>query len=245
MATAENYELNYSKLPFEGILRRYRQRNIQESLNRHVHKNILEIGCGEHPIFQDFDAFDKMVVVEPGDIFYERAVSLASNDERITIYHGLFENILDQFKDGPFDYIIIGGFLHEIDNPDEVLKRIKEVCHTNTIVHSFVPNAKSFHRLLAYEAGLIQSIYEESKLDALFGRRTVYDVVTFSELFELNGFSVIEKGSYFIKPFTHHQMEKLLSGQIIESSVLDGLNKMSAHFPDNGAEIYISAKPVL
>jgi hypothetical protein len=101
-----------------------------------------------------------------------------------------------------------------------------------------VPNAKSFHRLLALEAGLIDSIYQYSENDKIFQRRAVFNIGTYSDLFRRNGFTIRECGTYFIKPFTHQQMDKMVSGGIIDSKVLDGLNNMIKYLPEFGAEIF-------
>ena len=236
----KKYESDYSELPFEDILRGYRQQNIFNILEKHPHKKILEIGCGPQPLFREYNNFEKMVVVEPGETFYLEAKSLAGADERIVLINDFFEDAVDSLVPEIFDFIIIGGFLHEIKNPDEVLQAVKKVSSCNTIIHSFVPNAHSFHRLMAYEMGLIKDVYQKSGHDELFNRLKVYDINSFKKLFIKNGFSVATYGTYFVKPYTHSQMVEMLAANIIDEKVLDGLNKMSKHFPDNGAEIYIN-----
>ena len=46
-------------------------------------------------------------------------------------------------------------------------------------------------------------------------------------------------GSYFVKPFTHKQMENLLKEGIINEKIIDGLNGMTKYMPNLGSEIYI------
>ena len=65
---------------------------------------------------------------------------------------------------------------------------------------------------------------------------------TLTQLVENSGFQIIEKGSYFIKPFTHDQMGKLLENRIISKDVLEGLYKMSDELPGVGSEIYLNVK---
>ncbi len=237
----KKYEADYAELPFEDILREYRQQNIIKSLQSGQHRNILEIGCGFHPFFKEFNDYEKMVVVEPGDSYFNGAKELSKADDRITVFHGFFENVVDQLPSLDFDFIIIGGFLHEIDNPAAVLLAIKEICSSSTVIHSFVPNAHSFHRLVAHEMGLIKDVYEKSGHDQLFQRVEVFNIEAFKQLFVQNGYQVDEGGTYFIKPFAHSQMNEILQTQIINKSVLDGLNKMTRYFPDYGAEIFINA----
>jgi SAM-dependent methyltransferase len=232
---------DYTHLPFEDVLRTYRQQNIFRILEGCTHKKILEIGSGPLPLFHDFNDFEKMVVVEPGDTFFEVAKSFAGSDTRIELINDFFENIVDQLAPEKFDFIVIGGFLHEIPNPGEVLQAVKKVCHQHTIVHSFVPNANSFHRLLAFEMGIIKDVYEKSGHDQLFQRQMVYNMDTFQQLFLQNSLKIATSGSYFFKPFTNSQMAAIVSTGIITNAVLDGLDKMIRYFPEYGSEIFINA----
>lgn len=236
----KKYEADYSELPFEDILREYRQQNVIKILTASPHKNILEIGCGSKPLFLEFDDFEKMVLVEPLKTFYAEVAEQAGSDPRIFLINDFFENSVEKLMPQTFDFIIVGGFLHEIHNPCEVLQAIKKVCSSTTIVHSFVPNAHSFHRLLAWEMGIIENVYEKSGHDEMFERFHVYNTETFNDLFAKNGFSISECGTYFIKPLAHTQMHEMLAQKIIDKSVIDGLNKMIKYFPQYGAEIYIN-----
>jgi len=236
----ENYENNYMELPFENIVREYRKKNILEIVKKYPHSQFLEIGCGADPLFMEIRDFTKMVVVEPSTLFYQMALANANANEygNILVINDLIENITDKLQEEFFDFIVIGGFLHEIKNPEAVLQAVRKIATKNTLVYSFVPNVKSFHRLLAYEMGIIESINQKSGHDKLFQRQNSYDPDTFNKLLTHNGFSVVESGSYFIKPFTHAQMNELLSTGIIDKNCLDGLDKMQKHLPGMGAEIY-------
>jgi hypothetical protein len=205
----DNYENNYIELPFENILREYRKKNIHKALENYSHNYFLEIGCGPYPLFRDINDFDRMIVIEPCKLFYEMAKRQANFHPKITVINDLIENVIDKLQQEPFSFIVIGGFLHEINNPDIVLQAVRQICSKDTTLYAFVPNAKSFHRLLALEMGIIDSIYQKSGHDELFQRQNVYDIDTFNDLLLTNGFNVIEYGSYFIKPFTHDQMNKL------------------------------------
>ena len=237
----EKYETDYTELPFEDILREFRQKNIFSILKCNPHATILEIGSGPLPLFRDFNDYEKMVVVEPGAAFFEIAKKLANGDTRIRLINDFFETIVQELVSETFDIIIIGGFLHEISNPDEVLQAVKKVSGKNTIIHSFVPNANSFHRLLAFEMGLIKDVYQKSTHDELFQRVEVYNMDSFKKLFIQNDFLVISSGTYFVKPFTNSQMQVMLDGNIINNTILDGLDAMIKYLPDYGAEMYINS----
>jgi acetyltransferase-like isoleucine patch superfamily enzyme len=233
-----NYEDHYLSLPFEDILREYRKKNILKIIKKYPHRRFLEIGCGSNPLFLNKIDYEKMVVIEPVKKFLEIAKSKATNDSNIIFINDLLENVYKNLKQENFDFIVIGGFLHEIENPDSILKVVNEISSDNTIIYSFVPNAKSFHRLLAYKMGIIENIYQKSSHDELFNRKNVFDLETFNKLLATNKFKIIENGSYFVKPFSHEQMDRLLNCKIINKNFLDGLDKMIDFMPNLGAELW-------
>jgi acetyltransferase-like isoleucine patch superfamily enzyme/SAM-dependent methyltransferase len=236
------YEYNYLNLPFENVLHKFRVKNIIKILERFPHRNFLEIGCGPNPLFTSIKDFDRMVVIEPAKRFFDIAKLLAKSHSNIFIINDLIENIVDILHKETFNFIVLGGFLHEIDNPEIVLESVRKICSKDTIVYSYVPNAKSFHRLLAYNMNLTESIYQKSAHDELFNRCRVYDIESYIKLFSESKFKNLESGSYFIKPFSHDQMNKLIENRIIDESCFDGLDKIIEFMPGLGSELWNISK---
>ena len=52
----------------------------------------------------------------------------------------------------------------------------------------------------------------------------------------------MDSGSYFIKLFNHEKMQRMIDIGILDSNILDGLNRMIKYMPDEGAEIYVNVK---
>jgi SAM-dependent methyltransferase len=240
MYDQDDYQLNYQKLTFEDKLRKYRMQYIIDYFGTIKSDKILEIGCGNDPIFLCYNDFEVMDILEPGNYFYEDTKSKIGNDERISITKGFIEELYSNLRND-YDVIVIGGFLHEIDNPEEVLAAVHCIMNPKTVVITYVPNANSFHRLLAFESGLIKSNYEFSENDKLFGRRNVFNLKSITSLFASSSYSVIKTDTYFIKPFTHEQMDSLLRVPLFSADILDGLFKMSKYMPDMGCEIFLAA----
>lgn len=240
MAITKNYHQDYDELPFEDVLRKYRYRYLVNLFSKFEAKNILEIGCGYHPIFEHYSTFDKMTIVELDTFFYQDALKKSNGNPSIRIINKPIQEAIVDLETN-YDVILISGFLHEIDNPEEVLAVIKKIATPNTKVISFVPNAKSFHRVLAYEAGIINQIYDFSANDKKFGRRLVWDKHSFLALFESCGFQVTQTETYFIKPFAHSQMRKMMDEGVLTNQILDGFEKMIAYMPDMGCEIALVA----
>ena len=235
-----DYEEKYNDkdhYEFETFQVKFRRRNTLTQLNRNIHNRILEIGSGMDPLFQYLNDYIAYTVVEPSDIFHDLAKSLSEGNKRISLLHDYIENITTDEK---YDFIVISSLLHEIENPKTILKVVKNLCNSNTIVYINVPNARSFHRLLALEAGMISSIYNKSENQIKFQQAYTFDMTTLEKLVTSSGFTVIESGSYFVKPFTHSQMRMLLSNEIVGVNVLEGFEKMIKYCPDLGSEIFLT-----
>ena len=241
MYNSNDYQANYENLEFENHLRIYRMKHVTNYIHSVKSDKILEIGSGSWPLFEFFNAYEVLDIVEPGEYFYKTTKNKASNNDRVSVTHGLIEEVYPTLSND-YDIILIGGFLHEIENPKEVLEVIKKIAKKETIVISYVPNADSFHRLLAFEAGIINSKYQYSKNDVLFGRRSVFNKDSFSAIFEESSFSILNIDTYFIKAFTNEQMEHLMNVSFLNERLLTGFSKMIEYMPDMGAEIFLAAR---
>ena len=56
--------------------------------------------------------------------------------------------------------------------------------NNDTIIYINVPNAKSFHRLLAYESSIINSIYEKSDTQKILQQFYTFDIQSMRNLLE-------------------------------------------------------------
>lgn len=238
------YEAHYAGgFSLERVLIDTRRRLILASMAAHACRSVLEIGCGLEPLFMFASDFEGFTVVEPSARFAENARRLAANDPRVTIVEGFVEDVAGQLVDRAFDFIVASSLLHEVPDPDRLLRSIRALSGPETVVHLNVPNVRSFHRLLALEMGLIDSVFTQSKTEARFGRQTRFDLPSLASKVEAHGFEVRDSGTYFIKPFTHEQIEAAVDRGAIGREVVHGLERMAKHLPDMGAEMYVEARP--
>ena len=138
--------------------------------------------------------------------------------------------------------IICSALLHEVDEPESMLEDIFRICDDRTIVHVNVPNAKSFHRLLAKNMRIILNEYEASERNIALQQNTIFDLERLSSMLINHKFEILDKGSYFIKPFTHKQMYDLIQKKIIDNRILDGLYNMVSDLPMLGSEIFVNCR---
>jgi SAM-dependent methyltransferase len=240
----KKYTQDYEKLPFEPILVEYRRKLIIENLKQFPTHNVLEIGCGMEPMFKYFGDYHSMTIVEPTELFFKNAFEQTKKfpEKDIRLVNNLFEEAIEKIKETQFDFIIISCLLHELSDPEQFLNALHEICTNNTVIHINVPNSHSFHRILAVDSGIIKDEFSLSKTQEQMQQSTTYNLPLLKILLEDQEFEVLDSGSYFLKPFTHLQMQQLVDYNIINEQVLNGLAKISDRFPGWGAEIFVNIK---
>lgn len=245
MRDIADYEARYRLEPCEQYQVKYRRDKVISLIKKYRHESILEIGCGLEPLFMHFNDYKKMIIVEPAKGFIAEAKKKAEvKQDRIFFINGFLEESVSQVKeiDNGLDYIILSSLLHEVEDPEGLLKSVYEICGEQTVVHINVPNANSIHRLLAKEMGIIEDVHELSELQIEMQRHKVFDLGQLCELVDLCGFQVIGQGTYFPKLFSARQMEKMLKAGIVDGKIFDGLNKMIKYVPEFGSELYVQVK---
>lgn len=228
---------------FEQILIQSRKQKVLDSLKKYPHKSILEIGCGQVPVFPFCRDFDFYTLVEPSPNVLKEIKKYSLGRPNIDFIPDKFEDIYESVdKSREFDFVILSSVLHETANPNKLLRAIHSVCGENTIVHINVPNMFSFHRLLAVEMGVIRDIFEKSTLDIKFQRTRNFDKETLYTLLKDFGFQVLFFKTYLLKLFSNEQMNELFTKGIVDKSVLAGLEEMIKYMPEFGCEMYAEAK---
>jgi len=235
---AEAYLSDYG---FEQVMVMQRRRFLLALIASAKPECIVEIGCGMEPLFYTADNFSRWITVEPAKVFAEQARRSAVDDERVTVIELPAEAIdWSTVLAKPPDLVLLSSLLHEIDDPAGMLRTIHSLGGPHTLVHANVPNANSFHRRLAVSMGLIAKTTEPSARNRQLMQRRVFIAAEFRALFKECGFQVLEEGGYFLKPFTHAQMDAI--GDTIGKDLLDGLYALGRELPELASEIYLSAR---
>lgn len=173
------------------------------------------------------DEFEILHLID-GSEFLLKQIPEYSN---VTKYHALFENFETSNK---YDTIIMSHVLEHIENPSEVLNKIKGWLSNDGIFLISVPNAKSIHRLVAVEMGFLNSEYELNLRDHELGHCRVYDMDILTTQIIDAGFTIHEKGGIFFKPLSNGQIENSWTPEMIE-----GFYKVGKYFQNNCAEIFV------
>jgi SAM-dependent methyltransferase len=233
------YAQQYSEGQFETVLVEIRRRRVLASILPHEPRRVLEVGCGMEPLFSFYEGFERHTIVEPSPQFAENARRLAGGDGRVEVVEGTLEERADALVGRSFDAVVVSSLLHEVPEARALLRAVHAVCDERTVVHVNVPNVRSFHRLLAVEGGLIEDVFEPSEMERRFGRHDRFDAASLQALLESEGFRPFATGTYFVKPFTHAQMDAVLASPAFDrAALLRGLDGMIKHMPDFGCELY-------
>lgn len=146
-----------------------------------------------------------------------------------------FHSYFEEFKtDEKYSTVIMSHVLEHIQDPVLVLKRIYNWLEDDGVFLVSVPNAKSIHRMVAVEMGLLSSVYELNERDEELGHYRVYDLNILKSHLTEAGFNLVESGGVFLKPVSNGQIENSWSPEMIE-----GFYKAGRLFPEHCAEIFV------
>lgn len=250
LVTPQAYRAVYDPLTgFESICSLARQRRCMEFLAATRPRRILEVGCGAM-ILADMARdlaldHESWTVAEPEPDFLAAARNAMAEDPRFLALPGYLEDLAVPLRARApqgFDAVLIAGLLHETATPTALLAAALDLTAPGGLVLASVPNARSFHRLLAVEAGLIPAPDTLSDRDRLLGHPVVFDAQSFTALLEGAGLTDLALDGYLFKPFTNAQMELVLAQA--PEGLVDGLIALGRRFPDQAAEICaIGRKP--
>lgn len=236
-------EFRNRKTSFERILERIRMDHLVNLLTESNPGRILEIGCGPNPVCRRYMDFQSYTAVECDPGFAAEVKRLARHGRDIVVLEAFFEDVnLSDLENRGFDAIIMSSVLHEFQDPARCLEIVRSLCTPETSLYLNVPNMNSFHRLLALEMGFVDDLYLKSDRAERLQQTAKFSPASLSEFLSESGFRVIRTGTYFIKPFTHDQMERLLAEGIVDVSIIAGLDRMTRHIPEMGCEIFAVAK---
>lgn len=241
MRDIDSYARQYQSAPFEPVQAAIRRRAVLEQVARFAPAAVLEVGCGDLPLFVDLSGV-ACDVVEPAPVFAQAARARAQGRPEVAV-HCCGIEAFNAARPGGYDMVIVSGLLHEVDDPAAVLAAVRALCHAGTIVHVNVPNALSLHRLLGVAMGAIADPYQLSDTQQRLQQRSVFDASSLAALLQQAGFEVVDGGSLFVKPFTHAQMQHLVDTGFVDQRMLDGLCRLAQVLPAHGSEVFLNARP--
>ncbi len=244
MRDLEDYQDQYlNNNPFEPFLVEKRKNLILSIIDKYNPKSILEIGCGDDPLFNYLHDFEKFTVVEPGELFFKYATDFAkkhNHPESISLINTCFEGKTEEVHD--YDLIICSALLHELEDQETFMQNLYYLADDSTIVHINMPNVNSFHRLLAKKVGIIKSVHDKSEMQNRLQQNDFFNIAQLKKMCESFGFKIIEEGTLAFKPFTNFQIQQIIDASILDKNIIMALFDMEEYCPGLGAEMFVNLK---
>ncbi|MGZ0076713.1 methyltransferase domain-containing protein [Methylomonas sp. YC3] len=128
--------------------------------------------------------------------------------------------------------ILLTDSLEHVEEPRLLLNIVSRWLADDGRLHVIVPNARSVHRLLGVEMGLISTPFELNSNDIDSGHQRVYDTNALKHDIKLAGLELLTLEGVQFKPMTDVQLSTF------SEQFQDALNKLSVHFNEYCAEIY-------
>lgn len=194
-------------------------------------KSCLELGPASGYMTKHLvNCFENVTSIEGSKTLFDSI----PNFNNLTKIHSLFEDFETSDK---FDTIILNHVLEHIENPIELLIKIRDWLSINGVLIVGVPNAKSFHRLAAVKMGLLNSEYDLNERDISLGHYRVYDFNLLKDHALNAGYQIEYSGGVFLKFLSNNQIENSLSDEIINAYF-----SLGNEFKENSAEIFVVLK---
>lgn len=243
---ARSYQEFYLKeYGFEAEMVAARQRVILEELAWAKPRRVLEIGCGPVLLYdracRKKIPIHEWVMVDPCEAFTKK---VRRKNIPLLILSGFFEKEIDKIQaivPQGFDFVICSGMLNEVRHPARFLRRVKKVLAKNGVLHINVPNAGSLHRRLGVAAGLIKRPHQIGRRNRQLMQYHVFSEESLRKVVRQGGFKIKSSGGYFMKPFSHAQMQAI-GPKVLTRRVLEGLWQLGRQYPELATEIYVNAK---
>jgi 2-polyprenyl-3-methyl-5-hydroxy-6-metoxy-1,4-benzoquinol methylase len=158
----------------------------------------------------------------------------------IEYVHSTFESAQLSKK---YDNVILTHVLEHIDNPVELLTKIKnEWLSENGKLFIVCPNANAPSRQIAVKMGLIDHNSAITLSEKEHGHTITYSLDTLERDVRLSKLEVIHRSGIFFKALANFQWDQLLGTDIISKEYLDGCYKLGQQYPDLCSSIMIICK---
>ena len=200
--------------------------------------SVVEIGLGDGVVTSKLvQDFENVIAIDfDSSVIDTLKINLTGNN--LNLMCASIDDCLSIPAMNSVKNVFLGHVLEHLPNPVESLKKlVASINNKNTVYYVSVPNAKSLHRYIGVNMGQLPSIYTLTKQDEQLGHYRWYDSQSLREDLENAGLSISHSGGILIKSMTNGQIEKYLTFEMLEGSLL-----ASEIIPEFCGEIYCLAQ---
>lgn len=194
--------------------------------------SVLSLGIG-HEVVSDMmlnelnHNLKKYVILEGAEEIIENFLTQKKPSEKVETVHIYFENYETDEK---FDVIEMGFVLEHVDDPALIVSKYAKLLKKGGSMFISVPNAKSLHRVIGHEAGLLDDYYKLSPADLELGHKRYFDLESITKLMEDNDLKIVKTTGLMLKPITGKQLTQL--GWDKDENILKALFKVGEKYPE-------------
>jgi len=235
-----DYLFQFNQLPFERIQEKFRKRKILDLISKQNAESgkLLEVGPGINPLFPFLNMFDQIIALEPINEIFQWLTNSHDQKTSLEIVNSDLENFISENPKKRFDTVVLSSVLHEIPNPEIILKMIHSILEVGGQLFVVVPNNQSVHRLTGEKMGITKSLNELTETEIKMQQFSSYSPQILAKQLENHGFRSVDIVTNFIKPLPHIGMQEAIDSSLLSEDDLEFLYKLSDLMPGFGSEIF-------
>lgn len=195
------------------------------SIRENKYSSVLSLGIGhqvvsEHILNELNNTLTSYTILEGSEDIINAFKYDEKYKDKISLIHTYFE---DFTSDKKYDIIEMGFILEHVDSPELILNKFKSFLNPGGTLFVAVPNARSLHRLIGYEAKMLDNMYKLSPADHQLGHKRYFDLDMLTKMVLDAGYKIKATTGLMLKPVTGSQIKQLgWDKQVIDALFIIG-----------------------
>jgi len=229
----ENYFENYKGTKASVEERFMTKASIELAKELVLDKKVLNLGLGNGYTSKVVnDICRKQIVIEGSKKIID---SFSFKSTKTEILQTYFEDFCASEK---FEVILANHVLEHVQDPINLMRiKFHEWLDKDGIAFITVPNAKSIHRLIGKQMGLLNNEHDLNNSDLKAGHQRIYNIDTLKKDVEAANLEILDIGGYNLKLVSLAQMKDW------SQDLLDAIFEVSKNMPpDICANIWVKVR---
>ncbi len=166
--------------------------------------SFLELGIGFGETIRLLKKHFSHLTVIDGEL--ELIEKSSQQHQSVSFIHSFFEDFVSKQK---FDGIGMGFIVDIVDDPVKLLNHYSNMLKRGSKIYISVGNAASLHRIIAYNAGILDDIHIMSDQNLKYGHQRFLTYDEWCALFDKTDLSMVAAYGLYLKPFSTKQLSSL------------------------------------
>jgi 2-polyprenyl-3-methyl-5-hydroxy-6-metoxy-1,4-benzoquinol methylase len=227
----------------DNLYEQYKREEFLAKLAQHrpiADASVLELGSASGQMTLLLAGMAREVVAVDGSAEFIRIASARTREaHNVSFIESYFESIR---LDRRFDVLVMHHILEHIEQPLELLPKLRELMLDDGLIAISVPNAHALSRQLAVKMGLLESVYALTDNDRHHGHFRVYDWQTLEQQLRDSGFEIVGRHGLSFKLLSDGQNIQMLNAGIMGEAQIHGLWALGDEYPQLAGAIMLVAR---